>query len=953
MSTRLSRFSKSIIPIVFFGIVAMFVFYRMFFEINGYFDFGNMLSIYNSKSYVESIFSLFNPFQNNGYVLIIPPPNIEFVVLSHFFYYVSIISSASFSVKLLVFVSTLMLSLAFYFLVSELTSHSIARYISAIFFVYEPFSLELFAQGDFFYFIFQSLFIFSIVFLVRFYRDGANKHYMFIVSLILLFLSCGFLDIFYVGLVEFIIFGLFSLYIFAETYGWKVGRQTLKFFAMYLLIIPISLPLIYSFLFPPISLAPTSPLALSLSSYVNNSVGILKTLSLESYPPNVAWVSVSGVFGMLYLPWEFTEFTVIVFALLVGIIYLNKKTVIFSMLTLLSTIIAAGAKGPLGTVLIWAYQKLPGFQLLNYPYIITWTVSTLMLSLLLGFLLDIMLEKKDTNKIRFPRYKGVIQEVFQYRKIASSILVFMIVFVIIIPVATQGYYGTDGIHATYIPKDYEKLSGYLTKLNANSYYGDAFFNPSSYIFFNNASGSPFTNPVIYDIPARTPAIPGYITEPLPSYNFFNWAYYEFYSNSTHFFPEILASVGYKYFVDLYRTNSADFYPQYMTHLTLNVNASSLLANQNDVTQISSAKDYSVYSYADNFSLAGIVRSFTILAGNYNLLNTLASDGVNLLNLTPLFLSDTLNYNLSDLLSNTSSIVEFNNEGLANLVLMHSPNYTNIFKLKDKSGGWKNSFSKLTNWYVNEVALPSQFLVTSSNASISIPISNGSAGSTLWLKVLKSDVPGDFIKIKIGNKTLESLSTYNSTLSSNTTGFQWINVTLPKILNTDKITVDAIGSFNGLEAYSIEPVSWFTNELKLAKQIISKQNISIIDFANMSATSVRGLYAGNSSLNGLIALNSTITPNMFGLTLSGARGEYIYVRAPFQDFASSSQYSKLLPAFDSMGMTLTVLNSGGSIKISVYDVKPEIIAYTISLSTILIFLSATVVLYRRRHTVGKR
>ena len=302
LSIRVSRFSKSVIPIVFFGIVAMLVFYRMFFEINGYFDFGNMLSIYNSKSYVESIFSLFNPFQNNGTVLIIPPLNIEFVVLSRFFYYVSIILNASFSVKLLVFVSILMLSLAFYFLVSELTSYSIARYISAIFFVYGPFSLELFAQGDFWYFVFESLFIFSIIFLVRFYRAGANKHYLFIVSLILLFLSCGFLDIFYVGLVEFIIFGLFSIYIFAETYGWKVGRQTLKFFAMYLLIIPISLPLIYSFLFPPlISLAPTSSLALPLSSYVSNSVGILKSLSLESYPPNVAWASVSEVFGMLYL----------------------------------------------------------------------------------------------------------------------------------------------------------------------------------------------------------------------------------------------------------------------------------------------------------------------------------------------------------------------------------------------------------------------------------------------------------------------------------------------------------------------------------------------------------------------------------------------------------------------------------------------------------------------------
>ncbi len=948
ISIKYSQYSKILYPITFFSIAALLVFHKLFFQMNGYFDFGNMLSIYDSKSYIESVFPLFNPYQNNGFIEIIPPMNIEFYIIAHILYYFSNAINAGFSVKVLVFFSVIMLSMSFYFFVSQLTNKIVARYISATFFTYGPFSLELFAQGDFWYFVFESFFILSVALLVQFYKTGGNRYYIFSGSLLLLFLSCGFNDIFYTGLVEFLIFGLFSIYVFSSKYHWNIFRQTLKFFAMYLFIIPISLPLIYGLLFPTFSLSPSSPLGLPLTVYLNNSIGIIKTLSLESYPPNIAWTSVHGTFGILFLPWQYTEFAIIIFSLIVGFIYLNGKAIIISILTITSDLIASGTKSPIGTILIWAYKNLPGFQLLNYPYIITWTVSTILLSLLFGLVLDLILVNKKPDNVRFQKYKNEIYKIFQYRKVAFTIFTVSILFVIVVPVTTQGYYGSNGIHTSYIPNDYENLSGYLTKLNNNSYYGVGFLNPSNYIFYNNLSEFPLTNPLMYDIPVRTPAIPGYISEPLPSYNFFNWAYYEFYSNSTHYFPEIMASVGYKYMVNLYNTNSADFYPNYMTKLTLNVNSSSLLEKQMNIMEIRNAKNYSVYSYSDNFSLIGEVKSYTIFAGNYNLINAMASDGVNILNFTPLFLSDTLNYNLSNILNNTSSIVEFNNNGLENLILMHSPNYSSIFKLNNKSDGWENSFSQLTNWYVNEVAQPSQFLEANCNSSISIPINNYDYGNKLWLKVLESDIQGNSIQIKAGNMTLDKISTYNSSLNSNTTGFQWINVTIPRSLSVNKLSVNVIGNYNGLEAFSFEPKLWYPHELKFIHKIISARNISIVDFANMSSYSVKELYAAHSKLNGLISLNSTIKPNLIGLSLSGVKNaNHIFLRVPYQKFASSNQYKFLKPAFNSLGTTLTVLKSGGSVEILVYDLNPIIISYTISLSTVIIFPYVIRVIYKRR------
>jgi len=519
-------------------------------------------------------------------------------------------------------------------------------------------------------------------------------------------------------------------------------------------------------------------------------------------------------------------------------------------------------------------------------------------------------------------------------KYNKFLFVLLISIVISIPIAKQGFYGENGIHSVNIPSSYMQLSRNLSELSRNGYYGVAFFNPSVYLFYNNSTKDRFTNPDVYDIPMRTPAIPGYISEPLPSFNFFNWAFYEFYSNSTHYFPEILASVGYKYFVDLYNTNSADFYPLYMTNLTMNVNASKLLSHEFGVAKISSTKTYSIYTYNTSFSLINEAKGYTIFAGNYNLLTTATKDGLNLLNTAPVFIPDTLDQNFSSILNNTSSILEFNSNGVMDLILSHSPNYKSIFDVSSIPRAWKNSFSMLTNWYVNEVAQTAPFLETSANASIEIPIFKYDSGMTLWIKVLESDVPGNSLKVSIGKRNLATFSTYNETLDSNTTGFTWLEVTLPNDIQTCNVNLSFVGNYNGIEAYSIEPSSWYQNQLQHFNSAVVRDKIVIVNFKNETMHQLSEVFKNGSSIYGLIPLKG----------LSEGRD---YLRIPWNGFITNFYKVKTFSAFDSMGTIINITQNIHTINLNSSDFRIQIVGYSVTTVSTILFVCSSIFIRKKR------
>jgi hypothetical protein len=927
-------------PAIVFGLLDLIVFYKLFFDVGGYLVWGNLTSTYTSNSYIYSVFSFFNPFQNNGFVLINPSAQIEWVAINRILYLFSFISGADFSIKLLIFGSTILLSLSFYYLVSGVVKRSTARYASTIFYVYGPFQISLFAAGDFYYFIFQSFFLISLSLLIRYYTGAAKKHYLFIFSLFFLFLSSAFYQVFYIGVVVFLISGIFLVWFFSKKNGWDLKKALLRFFTMFLIFIPISMPLILAFIFPPISLAPSSPLALPLTSFIQGSLPFFKTLTLESYPPNLAWQSLEQYSGFLYAIWNYAEIILILLIIGIGVATMDRRSLSLSIAAVFSAFFSSESKGPFGPLMKWAYEKLPGFQIMNYPYIWTWVLSLLMYGILLALIIEILLDRSARSPFHFKllcKVRAIYLTTQTYRKIIAVFLVGIITFVVITPYLPQGYYGSEGIHSSYIPVQYQELDYGLSQLGPSNYFGVAFFNPSDYIFFNNSSADPLTNPIIYSIPLRTPAIPGYITEPLPSYNYFNWAYYKFYSNDTKYFPELLASVGYKYFVNLYNTNSADFYPFYMTPLTMNVNASQLLEQQKQLVKLSETKDYSIYSYYGNLSLVDKINSYTIFAGNYNLLSSLAATGVNLLKIAPMFISDTQNQNLSAILQNTSSIIEYNSGGMTDLILSNSPKYTSIFKYEKRGVGWANSFSEMTDWYVNLVAQPSPFLEASANASITIPLSASDLGNNIWLKVLSSDVPSNYIELKVGSTVLKTVQTYNASLNSNTTGFTWIKAWLPENITSDTLTIDAVGDYNGIEGYSLEPQGWLKNELRNVTQLIKNNNGLIINFENLSAEQILDYFLTNPSLYGLIPMNSTISPSQTGISINGILNGKILVRVPYNDFTLNSELYGIYPSYDFMNMILAVKGIQKNVSLVVYDVSFEVFSYLITASTIVVLI----------------
>ncbi|MGC8483592.1 MAG: hypothetical protein ACP5OE_08120 [Thermodesulfobium sp.] len=948
-----SKAIELLIPLVVFGFLDIVVFYKLFFDMNGYLVWGNLTSLFSSKSYIYSTFSFFNPFQNNGFVLINPSANLEWVAISRVLYLFSVKFGTSFSRKLLIFGSILLLSLSFYYLVSAIVKKHISRYAATLFFVYGPFQIGLFAQGDFYYFIFQSFLLLSFSFLIRYYRGGAIKHYFFIVSLLFLFLTSAFYQQFYIGLLEYLISGVFLVWFYREKNRWKLKYALLRFFSMFLLIIPISMPIILGFIFPPISLGPSSPLAISINSFISNSLPFFKTLILESYPPNVAWNSLQQYSGFLYVVWYYAEVILIFLIVGVGILSMEKRAFSLSVAAVLSALISSESKGPFGPLMKWAYANIPGFQIMNYPYLWTWNLSLLIYGVLLALILDRPLNRINYSPISFKLfYKIKAKHLFphNYEKIAATFIIGILIFVVASPLMTQDYYGSDAIHSPYIPPSYHELDSKLSQLGSSNYFGVAFFNPSDYIFFNNSSTDPFTNPLIYSIPVRTPAIPGYISEPLPSYNYFNWAYYKFYSNGTKYFPELMASVGYKYFVNLYNTNSADFFPLYMTRLTMNVNASQLLERQNGLVKLCDTKTYSIYSFSGDLSLVNKINSYTIFAGNYNLLSSLASTGINLMKIAPVFISDTQTQNLSTLLKNTSSIIEYNSGGITNLILSNSPNYTSIFKYEQKGVGWVNSFSELTDWYINLVAQPSPFLEASSHATINIPLTPSDAGKNVWLKVLNSDVPDNYVKLSVGNTVLKTFQTYNASLNSNTTGFTWIKTSIPKNISSNNLTIDAVGNFNGIEGYSIEPKGWLKNEISNVTTLIRKDNVLIINFGNTSAEQIFNQFITNQSLYGLVSINSTISASQTGISIYGLLHGKILVRAPYNDYERSPELYGIYPSYDSMNIILIVKGSQKNVTLDAYDVSFEVISYLVTASTLIFFIGLSM---RKKRSGGDK
>jgi hypothetical protein len=823
--------------------------------------------------------------------------------------------------------------------------------VSTLFFVYNPFSLELFANGDFYYFIFESFFLIALVCLTFYFKSRAKKHEIFVLSLFFLTLSASFNDVFYIGIFEYFLFGVILLYFFRWTNFIDFLRSSIKFSLMMILLIPISLPILLGIFYGPIPLNPSSPLALPVSTYINNGIGVFNTIIMKSYPPNVSWSSLSAYSSILSAMWSVLLVILILFAFLIGFFYKNMKAILFALLSIGSALFASGSKGPFASILIWAYSHIYGFQLLNYPYIITWLLSTIFYSLLFAIDIELFSTLKP-NKDKIFQIKFSRNLLNSVRNPLKLIFIILIVVVISIPIAGQGFYGENGIHSVEIPSSYNELTTKLKELDQNSYFGVALFNPSSYLFFNNSTSNRFNNPVIYDSPVRTPAIPGYITQPLPSYNFFNWAYYEFYSNSTKYFPEIMASVGYKYFVDLFNTNSADFYPLYMTHLTMNVNASKILSHQFGISKISMTRAYSIYQYDSNFSLVNKVSKYSLFAGNYNLLTISAKYGLNLLKIVPLFTPDTLRLNISSLLNNTSSIVEFNSNGVKDLILSHSPNYHSIFDISDVTQPWSNSFSQLTDWYVNEVAQTSPFLETSSNASIKIPINPNESGMTVWIKVLESDVPNNLFKVTIGNEKLAEFSTFNETLNSNTTGFIWLKVNLPQILTNTNLDLTFNGSYNGIESYSIEPDYWFQNNLRCFDSIVLKKNITIVNLENESNYQLYNIFKNGSSIYGITPLDAAIVPEENGFSISGVQKGDIFIRIPWNGFCSDFKNISTISAFDSMGTITSIPFNLSYFKLISSDFYIQIYGYVVSISTIVVCVSLSIFMRKKMNNINQ-
>ena len=184
-----SRLMEFILLLLIISIAFVLFYWRLFFAMNNFLSFGNFTQTLNLGE-LREFFPFYNPFSNFGSVSSFPLENIEYSAIAWLVILPpSIIFDVSIGVKVFIFISSLFFGLSFYVLTSIFTKKYLARILGTMFFLFNPFTIQLYASGDFYEFIFQSFIFIGLVFLHYAITKGKFFHPYYIISVFFLILS--------------------------------------------------------------------------------------------------------------------------------------------------------------------------------------------------------------------------------------------------------------------------------------------------------------------------------------------------------------------------------------------------------------------------------------------------------------------------------------------------------------------------------------------------------------------------------------------------------------------------------------------------------------------------------------------------------------------------------------------------------------------------------------------
>ncbi len=950
----------SLTIIVLFDLFLLF-YWKLLFGMHGFLSFGNFSQALNLTE-VNQSFPFYNPYSNFGSIVSFPLGSMEYYAIGmSTIFFPGIMFGLPLGTKIYIFLASIIFGLSFFYFTSIFTHDYLSRLASTLFFLFNPFTVQLYASGDFSEFLFQSLILVGAVFLYKAVIKGNFLNPYYIASAIFMVLSFVLLQAFLACLMLYFIVLIYEILFSSKWEGFeRKGIYILKsLLAFSLPAIFLGLIVIIPTVFGPTSYLPGSASSLPLSGFVDGSLSVFKVLTLEAYPPYLSWISVFNSFGsVFYSVWYWLEIILIAVLLLVYFFLGDKRLLFFSVIIAIISLFASETKGPLSSLTIYLYEHLPGYQALNYPYLWVWFLIMPFYAIVVAIIFSDLSSRhsyssKNEQKILLGINKknNKFKRIFlskSTRKILRYTFFSVMIFVLVSPIVTQGYYGVNGIRQVDMPSWFNRLNKDLVDLTQTNHSGVVFNTISAYFQFGNNSSNGLGNPLQEYSPYSSVALSSYIPNYNTVTNFYYWFYYTLYNNQTKYSAQILSSVGVEYFVDIYNANS-EGYP-YFVPWSYNINASNILLHQPGWDRIIQTHDYSIFKDEYYNHNAYYTNNLSLVLGNYNTLNDMAYLGINLQNTTPIFPPDLVgNKNLQRIFNHTGLVVISGYNSIYDLILStaNSPiiypvNYVNG-EQSDGSIAWINSEN---NYPYYGSLIP--FAETSGNNTLNIPITVHESGFYhLFLKIAfdNGSVKGGTLNILVNGKSVKSLNT-SRVYENETNSFIWVkmNATLSKGKNA--LSLHSESGFNAVSEVSVLNDTELEKATAFTYDFLSRERNNILQiyqpqkvvpsnrtgyyygsglgdkFPNGNYLYLNGLHGNNSiSIDSPVTVNGTLFVEMlsdahitFNITYGNVITELAAAPRIYVPSSSASTGSLLLSVKNFRSASLNVTSGTGYIGI---------------------------------------
>ena len=792
----------------------------------------------------------YDPFSNFGSINQFPLGTIEYYIMDLLFliipsYFLGLYGATKFFVVL----SCIILGLSFFKFTKIFSENTNGRILGTIFFLFNPFMLQIYTNGDFQAIIFQSLFFIGTIFfdLAILSKKYLNTYYL--IAAFLLVLSYQFFDLVIIGTLFYLIIFFYDMLfkVKSKRFPEKIKFTLISLLAFLSTLVSMSTLFVLPVIYGSNSYLPGSLSSLTLNSFLGGAIPLFNVLTMKAYPPYLGWSLVGSFYGpLLFVVWNFLEIFLVLFILISYLFFKDKRLLYLTGLAILFVLIASESAGPFASLTIFLFEKFPAYQALNYPYLWEWLIISPIYCVLLVIITSNIYDTNRTEKLRnwinnVSRCKRVVRrggrkvlKTLNFRRFTKIGVPILVLLIIIPPISTQGYYGPNGIKSVPMPVWMNTLDHTLINLTEKNNTGVIFNTINEYFNFKNDTSNGLGNLLQYYPQYKTISLSSYIPNYNTETNFFYWFYHLFYTNGTKYSAQILSTVGVQYFVDIYNANS-EGYPSFVPW-SHGINASSILKNQVGWSLIKSTSNYSIFKNDVFVSNSYYTNNLSILLGDYNTLNYLSYLGANLSTITPLFANDLHTMNYSLLFNHTNLIVLNGYNSLLDLVLGLS-NSNAIYPAKfvngqvsDPGKSWINS-ERLNNYPQDSSVIP--FAETSGFNKLTIPVKVTQAGYyNIYLKVLfsneniQSTSPSKLkiIENNLSSVTLNTTHPYNGEINN----FLWVKSQVRLNAGRNYLTLQSQSGMNAVsEAYIISNYS-LEKALNKTDSLLQKNKGNIVE-----------------------------------------------------------------------------------------------------------------------------